>query len=251
MKKIKLSIIVAFLIAFNSSAISKEAVNNLKAHAKIENFCNIQSTDINFGVVSSPLTSQTATGQIDILCSNKTPYVTDLTYGENAGLTSSGSYTSVVNFVYTTWSQTHIYDPNKKLIGDVACDSSGRVGFTTLEVANLYGYVGYTIGSTPYDTKSVCSGKNLNTATLAKITPKNPENGIMKGISKGDNLAYLITVPNDSTKTWGKGINSYSSVGTGLHQSITMNAKIIVDKSSSKYLAQDSYLDTVVLTINY
>lgn len=250
MKKINLPVLTLCLITFSSSAMALETSDNLTTTARIENFCSISSNDINFGVVASPLTSQTATGQINILCSNKTPYVTELTYGENAGSTSSGFYTSSINFEALTWSQTYIYD-NNSLIGEVGCDVQGRVGFTTLEVANIYGYTVYTIGSTPYDNKSICNGKYFNTTTLSNLSPKNPENGIMKGISKGDKLAYLITVPDDSSKTWAKGFNSYSSIGTGEPQIININAKIVVDKSSSTYIAQDSYLDTVTLTVNY
>lgn len=73
----------------------------------------------------------------------------------------------------------------------------------------------------------------------------------MTGIVKKDQVGYAITIPNNSTKIWNKGVNSYTSKGIGVKQVIPLNAKIVTDKSTSKYLAQDSYLDTVTVNLNY
>lgn len=251
MKKHKLTILASIFAVFTSQAMASDSKTNLTASANIENFCNIQATDINFGVLASPLTSQTANGQVDVLCSNNTPYVIELAYGENAGTTGTGGYTYSFVVNQPTWTQASIYDSNKNLIGDIACDTSGRIGFSTQALASLYGYENFPIMSIIYDTKQACSGRTFNMTTFNNLSPKNPSNGIMKGLVKGDSLAYLITVPNDSTKTWATGFNNYSAVGNGQRQTITTNAKIVVDKSTSTYLAQDSYLDTVILTIKY
>lgn len=73
----------------------------------------------------------------------------------------------------------------------------------------------------------------------------------MTGALKGDILAYKITIPGDITKVWNTGNNAYTSTGTGAEQVIDINAQIVPAKSSSNYLAQDSYLDTVTAVIAY
>lgn len=54
-----------------------------------------------------------------------------------------------------------------------------------------------------------------------------------------------------SAKIWSKGLNSHKGTGVGAEQKIAVNAKIVPEKSSSKYVAQDTYLDTVIATITY
>lgn len=69
-----------------------ERCKNFETSAKIESFCQINATDINFGVVSLPLTAQSANSQMNVLCSNNTPYKVDLEYGGNyVGKSSTGT----------------------------------------------------------------------------------------------------------------------------------------------------------------
>lgn len=58
-------------------------------------------------------------------------------------------------------------------------------------------------------------------------------------------------MPNDSTKTWTKDLNSYNAIGIGAEQMINVNAQIVPDKATSKYVAADIYLDSVITEIIY
>lgn len=77
------------------------------------------------------------------------------------------------------------------------------------------------------------------------------DKGIMTGNFKGNKLDYQIALPNDSTKSWIAGVNSYNATGVGSNQVIEMNAKIVPSASSSSYIAQDTYIDTVTATVSY
>lgn len=78
---LKASLITASMYFFTTSAMANEALNDFKASAKIESFCKINTQDINFGVINSPLTSQSGSSEMNVLCSNKTPYEINLSYG--------------------------------------------------------------------------------------------------------------------------------------------------------------------------
>lgn len=73
----------------------------------------------------------------------------------------------------------------------------------------------------------------------------------LMGATKGDVLGYKITLPNDSTKIWIKGMNEYSAKGTGSLQKFTVNAQILPEDSSSKYVAEDIYVYTLTAEVSY
>lgn len=77
------------------------------------------------------------------------------------------------------------------------------------------------------------------------------EFGYMSGVQKANKLAYKVKLPNDSTKTWTKDLNSYNAKGIGAEQTINVNAQIVPDKSTSKYVAADIYLNNIIAEIIY
>lgn len=104
MKNNKKIIVASLLAMVGSSAFAQSSSKgDFEASASIESFCQINANDINFGVVILPLTAQSANAQMNVLCSNNTPYKVDLEYGGNyVGQSSIG--TSDVQGVTATMS---------------------------------------------------------------------------------------------------------------------------------------------------
>lgn len=239
---------LSIILAFSShNAFAGNTAGNFETTASITSTCSISATDVNFGVVSSPLTKQGATGELSVLCTNKSSYQIDLSYA-SASFTGVKYSSTITNTNGNLSTDTQVFDPNNKIIGTITCYTSNSlyhayVDFSTLELASLYGYSKY---GTNLDSLGACSA---GTATQPKSGASSY--GAMTGISKGNLIGYAISVPGDLSKVWKQGVNSYSNSGTGATQTFIMNASILPDNSSSKYPAQDSYIDTVTAIISY
>ena len=93
------------------------------------------------------------------------------------------------------------------------------------------------------------------------IVPSNPNRcnkngtpydyGMMKGVAKGDSVAYAIYVPDDNSKVWNMGKNSYSGLGTGKEESLNFQAKIITAQNPNSFPTPDFYMDIVTATVTY
>lgn len=136
-------------------------------------------------------------------------------------------------------------------VATITCHSGGNVSFSSVYLKDLYQASGhYSIK----DTYKACNGLDLNKVTLGTKGVSGSvayDYGVMAGMAKGDNLAYKITIPGDITQVWNTGNNSYKANATGEFETIEINAQIVPDKSSSMYMAQDSYTDTVTAIIAY
>lgn len=244
----------------SASASANELTDNLTTTAKIENFCSISANDLNFGVVNLPLTAQSANSTMNVLCNNNTSYTIDLAYGGiyGQGATGNGNiYTSYPSAGgETTDFKIFLIYENGVNIGALSCGkSTGGLKntvyfFANQPVASLYG--AKTTGSYIPDVYSACNNGYINSQTLTNLAGVPAYSyGVMNGAAKSDKLAYSISLPNDSSKVWNAGNHSYTSKGIGSNQEIAINASLIPDKSSSKYIAQDTYLDTITATISY
>lgn len=268
---VKNKIILALISFVSTSVFAQNNVsNNFEASANIKDFCQIQSNDINFGVVALPLTAQNANTQMNIRCTNSTPYKIDLEYGGNTlGNSVNMDYTiqfstSTSNYGVNNFNRYRVHNKSGNLLGYLDCplheSKYGMVQFTHGAVASVYGYPADTPFSWITDTKQTCT-QNIPTGWAGEYNvpgtqpingePKKAEYGSMKGTFKADKLAYQITLPEDSSKPWIANVNSLNSLGNGEVQIIQMNARIIPDKSSSNYIAADTYLDTVIATVTY
>lgn len=253
----------------SSSAFAQNTNKDFKTTAKIEKFCKIEAEDINFGVVSLPLSSQGTSSYMQVLCSKSTAYSINLSYGGDYGkggenyavFTTKQTYSSAVNGIRS--SEYKLYKNGVPVSGtstvdDFICDGrGGSLGLyiTSKPAATLFGLsTGWqrdTKGICATDSKGNASGY-VNTSYITSLGGlPSYAYGVMNGAMKGDKLAYKITVPGDASKVWNQGQNTYANVGNGELQQFEMNAQIVPDKSSSKYVAQDSYLDTVVATLTY
>lgn len=260
MKKIIISILGLSILGLANAS---EQTGELKSSAMIESTCLISTDSINFGVVATPLMQQTANSEMNILCNNSTPYTIDLSYGGIYGQGSSdsgylmtymGSYVTLGgnNNAYIVYTSDY-----QREIGSFHCIyngvNAGKTYFSNISIANLY-----NSNVSGITTSNACSNNvptgwtgNYNASTWQSVSGGGYTYGIMGGASKGDKLAYAISVPGDNNKVWNAGANSYKGTGSGLNQVIPLNAKIVPDKSGSKYPAPDMYSDTVTAVISY
>lgn len=269
MKKI-LGCIVSSLIF--SPAFAEVSRGEFDSTATINNVCLIEADNINFGQVFSPLTTQGYKGNMRVHCSKEAAYTIQLAYGgiygsgtgNGGGEPIAGRTIEVIESL-ETYNYFGIKDYSKS-IGNIACPVNSyqpeAVFFSTNEAAKAYGY--QTMGWQP-DSKKVCKigsqaeavpvnwmGAPDGSARAFLTIGNSPyDYGIMIGAIKGGHLAYKVTIPGDINKVWNSGLNAYSSKGSGVSQNIEMNAYIVPNKSSSQYLAQDNYFDTVTAVISY
>lgn len=263
-----MKIIIGLLmsIGFASFANAGDASGEIKASATMITTCSISANNVNFGVVSSPLTMQSSKSDMVVKCSNAAAYTIDLAYGNYVVDTMLDGYTIEYNFTNDFHSTHSIKDSSNKQYATLHCGYSakyiGKVHIIGPAFAKIYGY---THAVWQIDSQKICStdgtiegtkptgwvGAYNDRGKQSINMAKSSEFGVMSGALKGDKLAYKITVPGDITKVWNAGNNSYTATGTGVEQVIDMNAQIVPDKSSSKYVAQDVYSDTVTAIISY
>ena len=265
MKKI---MIILWGISLLGLANANEQIGELKSTATMNATCSISANSINFGVVATPLMIQTASNEMAVKCSNESAYTIDLTYGGIYGQGSSGSgYNIAHSYEFVYENQYTIYNNAGIVQGTITCGFggayTGKVHFSNTTIANLYGAT--WTPNVSQDISGACISNNTRSGTYPKgwVGTYNSkekqsiggkigyEYGVMSGVSKGDALAYSIAVPGDSSKVWNAGVNSYKATGTGDFQTIAMEARIVPDKSGSKYPAPDMYLDTITAIISY
>lgn len=252
--------------------------------------CLINANDINFGVVSLPLSQQSSSSEMKIRCSNKVAYKVDLTYGgkyftpgsvNTDGIVSYKQSYHVENEAGVRYGYRLFKNDNPLSMGDVItqdglttalnlgftvnelgdmnygdiyCNSTlpGKIGYRTSEAATLLNLEPNKKNTWITDSSGFCSGGRINKSVfVSKFGNVNLEIGLMKGAVKGDRLAYKITLPSDSSKVWSKGVNAYNATGTGVEQNVIINSIILPASSSSLYVSQDVYLDNVTAEISY
>ena len=232
MKKTKITSILAMtgLIPFaiaQTTTISSSTTT--KATATLSATCTIAAQSVSFGSIMLPLTSQSASSQINVLCNKEAPYTIDLAYGGvyGQGQTSDGSYWTLAKSdngtLYYLYSQSGAFIKSSGWYG---------VGATENDIAKSLG----------------CRFDSNNRCQTARPSY---DYGIMNGTLKGDSVAYSIEVPGDSSKVWNSGKNSYTNSGTGINQTIPIKAKLVPANSGSLYPAPDMYMDTVTAKITY
>lgn len=218
----KLLFLVPFLIANNCFAFNTTTTN--KATATLAATCTIDAQNIAFGALLTPLSAQSSTSHINILCNKNAAYTIGLAYG---GIYGQG--TGIVKLPYS----------------NMAYSTSNGYTFQTC-------YYSATIDGSTYTTSEffIYNGYNRCSTSVSYGTPAY-DYGRMVGVAKGDFIGYFISIPGDSSKVWNTGNNSYSGTGTGVTQTLPLNAKIIPNQSGSNYPTPDLYTDTVTATINF
>lgn len=262
-KKIIISLIslltCGIVSAFNQT-------NDLKSTANIESVCNLTVNNINFGLISLPLTSQIQNSEMNIKCNNITAYTVSLAYGGIYGQPSYTDYFVSLSSYSNSYNSYGVYNKSGALLGSFSCGYSGnltgKIMFGNTTVANLYGY---STSGIQVDTKqNTCVSNNTQAGTYpvgwsgawnkpGKYLLENGgySYGVMNGLVKGDSLSYSVMLPGDNSKVWNSGVNTYKAVGNGSNQILPINTKIVPEKSSSKYPAPDIYLDNITVVVSY
>lgn len=198
------------------------------ATVTINSFCSISAQSIGFGVLSTPLSAQSASSSMSVLCSNKVPYTIDLIFG----LTS--------NYWYITGGGGRWSDSDWSATASEV-DGSGNV-LRTVSFS-------YPNGTSAVAAMATRTGCQIMGDGRCYSTNSSSDYGILYGTAKRDTISYKILVPNDPSKIWAMGKNSYSSNGIGQEQNIPIQAQIV--PQGTYYPASDIYNSTVSVTINY
>lgn len=217
---------VAIILLSNHALADNLQVGN-KASATLAASCRITAQSISFGALALPLTAQSATSNLTVLCSKEAAYKIDMAFGLSTNywmINGAGGL-----WADSTWrANTILVDSTGKTI------SSG--GFS------------YPQGSDPYALMAGAMKCTYTADGKCHATAGSANNGVMVGAK--DSVAYTIFIPGDTSKVWNVGKNSYLGTGTGASQSIPVQAQI-VPGSSTPFPAPDMYSDTVNATITY
>lgn len=261
MKKNVIKIIaLASLMASGAASAQNtgNALGSFETKATVENSCLLNAEGINFGILSGPINIKTASSSMSVKCTNQTQYTIDLAYGGIYGegpKVDENKYDLVVVKEAGSYGTYRILKNGESTTSsaDFECRSDGKVFFYNKSVAVLYGTE--RTGNWLTDNYSACNGNRANLSKVG-ILGNNPafEYGLLNGGTSGDALAYEISLPDDTNKVWNKGVNSYVALGTGGVQVIPLNARVKnvgTETSAPKYVAQDNFLDTITVTVQY
>lgn len=183
--------------------------------ATVSSSCTIAAQNLNFGALVLPLSAQSASTSMSVLCSKNHAYTVGLAYG---GVYGQGASTTLPLTL------------NSGANGYAYCVYSGTVNGQFYQTSTNYGQT--CAPSIAYNIPSYAYGK-------------------MIGAAKGDNVAYSIQVPGNPAQIWNAGNYSYSSTGTGAAQTIPVVGKLVPSQSGSNFPTPDTYLDTVTATVNF
>lgn len=218
--KIVLALFASFCALSQAQAQSQNTTTAMKADAKLIATCQISAQTVNFGNVVLPLTTQSATSNLNVLCNKGATYTIDMTYG---GVYGQGYPGNVV------WYGSGGTCSGMPIMFGFDVETMQRVGIEcNIPAGSVLGpNGGYYTG-----------------------TPVSYNYGKMMGAAKGDNIAYSLEVPGQSGKVWNT-TNKYTAVGTGVTESIPVKAILVPGQSGGAYPIPDMYSDTVTAKINF
>lgn len=213
-----------------------------QATATLSSSCTLSTQNLSFGNLVLPLSAQSASTSMSVLCSKNHSYTVGLAYGGVYGQgTGDGSYWEVIG-----------------------CSTNHVAGITPPSCGNYYIWwyefnaAGTQIGSSQlyWPTSQAPTGVTGYSGTTTQLGTKfalgsGYSYGIMTGVAKGDTIAYSIQVPGNSAEVWNAGNYSYTATGTGATQTIPVTGKIVPAQSGSTYPTPDMYMDTVTTTVSF
>lgn len=218
--KIALALLASFCALGTAQAQSNVATNTTKATAQLVASCEMTAQSVNFGNVMLPLTTQSATSNLNVLCNKGATYTIEMTYGGVYGQGYPGD-----TVYYSTGGQC-----------------SGK--------PIMFGYDVITMNRTAI-VCDVPAGAVLGpNGGYYTGSPVSYNYGKMMGAAKGDNIAYSLEVPGKSGVVWNT-TNKYTALGTGVSESIPVKATLVPGQSGGSYPIPDMYADTVTAKINF
>lgn len=239
------SILVAILVLISNTNHAHAAGTsaNTQATATVSTACTIVAQNLAFGNLTLPLSAQTASTSMNVLCSKNAPYTVALAYGGiygqgvPYGYSGSGGYEN--GAPYTLNGQTvmnlGVWSSSGTQIGTITIPYSATDAGRESEIYALTGY--HT------------SVSGIYYAVVGGGTSYNY--GKMIGVASGDNVAYSIQVPGNPGKVWNNGVNNYTATGTGSSQTIPVVGTLVPAQSGSNYPTPDMYMDTVTATLSF
>jgi spore coat protein U-like protein len=239
-------IIMATLLTYTSIEPMKAANTGVSTQitATLSSSCTISAQNLNFGNLVLPLSAQTATSSMSLLCSKNHSYAIGMAYGGVYGTTTgNGDYWEAVGC-----STNHVSG-----VTPPACNSYNTWWYE-------YNTAGTVIASEQlnWSTNQAPTGVtgyngSVTTQRIGGIFPLGTSYayGKMTGVAKGDTIAYFIQVPGNSSEVWNTGNYTYTTTGTGDNQSIPVVGTIVPSQSGSTYPTPDYYLDTVTATVTF
>jgi spore coat protein U-like protein len=247
------SLMVMISITLQSSSYAASSSASNQATATVAAVCTISAQNLNFGNLVLPLSAQSASTNMTVLCSKNHSYTVGMAYGGVYGQGQSQTPTSASVASYCATSTT---DDGGYYTLYNAYNASGS------QVASVYG--AYTLGLISISTlkpgqcaSPTTAGKTLTSSdgkygplTFNAVTVAYAY-GKMIGVAKGDNVAYSIQVPGNPGQVWNTGENNYTSTGTGSNQTIPVVGTLVPAQSSGNYPTPDYYMDTVTATVSF
>jgi spore coat protein U-like protein len=225
---------VLFNVPQDGYAGSTSASN--QATATVAATCTISAQNLSFGNLVLPVSAQSASTSMSVLCSKNHPYTVGLAYGGvyGQGGVTSGDYWTTGGGAGGCSRSACNYE-----ITYTEYNSSG----TQINSVN-YTWAGGATPTPPNTTYNSVNGEYVSNTTVGYAYGK------MIGVSSGDSVAYSIAVPNNPGQIWNAGESSYSSTGTGAAQTIPVVGTLVPSQSGS-YPTPDTYMDTVTATVNF
>lgn len=223
------------------------ANSDIKVKATINAGCLLTTENINFGVLSMPISNQSTTSNMQVKCSKGVASIIQISYTPNGAISTANYTATEVTFNGAT--HYKLYKDGVGVTGssiDIACNALSQVFFYNQGTQNLYGVQGQV--SWVPDTWNICSGVKINTTTLSNLGTKSE--GVLTGIAKGDKVIYSLEVPNSSGQTWNVQ-NKYSFTTTGDTQTIPMKANVKSAGNPTNRLAPDTYQDILTVVLTY
>jgi spore coat protein U-like protein len=216
---VSLGLILAVSMNINANAGTSNA--SAQATATISSSCQITAQNLSFGNLVLPLSAQSASTSMNVLCSKNASYTVGLAYGGIYG--QAGTPTAFYLWNGSEYVITN-YPQNNKVLGFASTLPAGAVASTNPDPRSYSS--SYTVGG------SYGYGK-------------------MTGVANGDTIGYFIQVPNQPAQVWNTGNSSYSASGTGSNQTIPVVGTLVPAQSGSAYPTPDMYMDTVTATVSF
>jgi spore coat protein U-like protein len=235
-----LTLILSSLLLIIAPAIKAQTHSTTaspKATATLAATCTISVQNVNFGIVSLPIGAQSASSNMTVQCSKSAPYTVALAYGgiygQGSPVTSYWVHEGCPQACMTNWNWYYQYNTSGQFISQQQFQNVLTNGSLDLSKINIPGAT-WNATTQTYQVKGTAYGY-----------------GKMIGAAKGDNIAYYIQVPNNSSAIWNAGNSNYQSAGTGANQTIPVVATLVPGQTTNSYPTADTYLDVVTATISY
>lgn len=222
--------ILQIILSLSCINVFAETVENFQVNAKIEDSCYLKAENINFGEVRNLIKTREMSGALKVKCSKNLNYQIGLdslnmqVNGENEANTANVSISN-----------------NSK--------NNAQTGNGQVNNPNNNGQINN--GNKPNNGNGNNKPNNGNGGEIT--SPSKPESlpkgeRVLLGKNTSEYLQYSIKLPYDLSKEWIVGENSFYSKGTGVEQSIPINISIT---ENARILPEDTYVDTVLITLTY